>query len=83
MLTFRPFLIAKCTLYSKSVSEPLGQLWLRQACRHATDAAQDSISLMEEMYRNFPECKVCVSFRSKPLEIIFRDFLEVLAFLLI
>ncbi|VUC26539.1 unnamed protein product [Clonostachys rosea] len=46
---FRPFLITEFALMSERQAKEPGDLWLRQACRHASDAATDSILFMESM----------------------------------
>jgi hypothetical protein len=58
LLTFRPFLIAESALrQSGSYHEP-DAMWLRQACRYATDAAQDTIVYASAAYRKTEGCKV-------------------------
>ncbi|KAI9157993.1 Pseudouridine-metabolizing bifunctional protein [Paramyrothecium foliicola] len=47
--TFRPFLIAESVLQQDGNRKETGELWLRQACRNATDAAIDSIVFMDAM----------------------------------
>ncbi|KAI1501203.1 hypothetical protein F5X99DRAFT_383700 [Biscogniauxia marginata] len=46
LLTFRPFLIVEYALNSGDIHNRPDMMWLRQACRNATDAAQDSIVFM-------------------------------------
>ncbi|KAI1492765.1 hypothetical protein F5X96DRAFT_624785 [Biscogniauxia mediterranea] len=46
LLTFRPFLIAEFALNSGDIHNRPEMMWLRQACRNATDAAQDSLVFM-------------------------------------
>ncbi|EEY16571.1 C6 zinc finger domain-containing protein [Verticillium alfalfae VaMs.102] len=55
--TFRPFLVASAAM-SASKRQAEG-MWLRQACRHAVDAAQDSIVYIGNVIRNFCEGHVC------------------------
>lgn len=61
MLTYRPFLIAESALKPTAgdKKEP-DVMWLRQACRYAIDAAQDSIVYAESLYRKDNLCKVCL-----------------------
>ncbi|KAI0167704.1 hypothetical protein BJ166DRAFT_239504 [Pestalotiopsis sp. NC0098] len=58
MLTYRPFLIAESALKPTAgdKKEP-DVMWLRQACRYAIDAAQDSIVYAESLYRKDNLCK--------------------------
>lgn len=50
--TFRPFLIAESALHAGGSNKGMGELWLRQACRNATDAASDSIDFMHTMFQS-------------------------------
>ncbi|KAI9168003.1 Zinc finger protein grt1 [Paramyrothecium foliicola] len=43
ILIFRPFLVADYAMRVNRKVEGCNEMWLRQACRHAVDAAQDSI----------------------------------------
>ncbi|KAF5676564.1 C6 zinc finger domain-containing protein [Fusarium heterosporum] len=43
ILIFRPFLIAQYAMRVNGGTGEIKEMWLRQACRHAVDAAQDSI----------------------------------------
>ncbi|KAK1700944.1 hypothetical protein BDP55DRAFT_538952 [Colletotrichum godetiae] len=56
LLIFRPFLIAEAALQSGEGSGGIGDIWLRQACRHATDAAQDALAFTWNMLRSPEEC---------------------------
>ncbi|KAK1533300.1 C6 zinc finger domain-containing protein [Colletotrichum paranaense] len=56
LLIFRPFLIAEAALQSGEGSGGIGDIWLRQACRHATDAAQDALAFTWNMLRGPEEC---------------------------
>ena len=58
MLTFRPFLLDKSAAQGMKSTQTNGQMWLRQACRNATDAAQDSIVYMYDKIRTIDACKV-------------------------
>lgn len=58
LLIFRPFLIAEAALQSGEGSGGIGDIWLRQACRHATDAAQDALAFTWNMLRGPEECNV-------------------------
>ncbi|KAH8700460.1 fungal-specific transcription factor domain-containing protein [Talaromyces proteolyticus] len=51
---FRPFLVAESTVQSGQTAE----LWLRQACRNATDAAADSIAFVSSMFNTIDVSKV-------------------------
>ncbi|WDK18244.1 C6 zinc finger domain-containing protein [Colletotrichum graminicola] len=57
LLIYRPFLIAEAALLSGEGSSGMGDIWLRQACRHATDAAQDALAFTSNMLRGPEECK--------------------------
>ncbi|KAK2015794.1 C6 zinc finger domain-containing protein [Colletotrichum eremochloae] len=57
LLIYRPFLIAEAALLSGEGSGGMGDIWLRQACRHATDAAQDALAFTINMLRGPEECK--------------------------
>ncbi|KAI8622995.1 hypothetical protein F5Y19DRAFT_468841 [Xylariaceae sp. FL1651] len=57
LLTFRPFLIAEFALHSGVPRSPSKHMWLRRACRIATEAAQDSIVFMNEACRDSDFCK--------------------------
>lgn len=41
-----------------SVTQPSSELWLRQACRRATDTAQDAIFFVNNLYERSIECRV-------------------------
>jgi hypothetical protein len=56
LLTFRPFLIAMASSHQKQ-----GLMWLRAACRKATDAAQDSLVFISNQQNASPSCRVCTS----------------------
>ncbi|KAK4545938.1 hypothetical protein LTR36_002502 [Oleoguttula mirabilis] len=56
ILTFRPFLIARSALRSSGRHQE-EEMWLRQACRLATDAAHDSLVFFRGKYRSSEECK--------------------------
>ncbi|KAK9781161.1 hypothetical protein SCAR479_04982 [Seiridium cardinale] len=67
LLTYRPFLIAESALKPSSDHREPDTMWLRQACRYATDAAQDAIVYATSSYRKDDACKdepVTVSRRS-------------------
>ncbi|ETS82873.1 hypothetical protein PFICI_04749 [Pestalotiopsis fici W106-1] len=59
ILTFRPFIIAgAASTHPEGGSQPLGeQMWLRQACRSAVDAAQDLIMYSCAKIRTVPRCR--------------------------
>lgn len=57
LLTFRPFLVADYALASSKETQSADTMWLRQACRHAIDAAQDSIVFTTSMFRRVEACK--------------------------
>lgn len=57
LLIFRPFLIAESALRTKSSSAP-GEMWLRQACRCAIDAAQDYLVFASGLLKSSDICKV-------------------------
>jgi len=54
LLTFRPFLVAMASSHQKQ-----GLMWLRAACRKATDAAQDSLVFISNQQNAFTTCRVC------------------------
>jgi hypothetical protein len=56
LLTFRPFLVAEALAETQ---QKHGLMWLREACRHATDAAQDSLIFVETQQNASEACKVC------------------------
>ncbi|WYZ39521.1 hypothetical protein EsH8_III_001435 [Colletotrichum jinshuiense] len=56
LLIFRPFLIAEAALQSGQGSTQMGDIWLRQACRYATDAAQDALAFTSSKLRGPEEC---------------------------
>ncbi|KAF9875081.1 hypothetical protein CkaCkLH20_07347 [Colletotrichum karsti] len=56
LLIFRPFLIAEAALQSGSGAGSTGDIWLRQACRHATDAAQDAVAFTSSKLHGPEEC---------------------------
>ncbi|RBQ80115.1 hypothetical protein FVER14953_21717 [Fusarium verticillioides] len=51
MLVFRPFLVADFALRSNGSFRHEERMWLRQACRYAIDAAQDSIAFTNSMFQ--------------------------------
>ncbi|KAF5261783.1 hypothetical protein FOXYS1_7513 [Fusarium oxysporum] len=51
MLVFRPFLVADFALRSNGNFRHEERMWLRQACRYAIDAAQDSIAFTNSMFQ--------------------------------
>lgn len=55
LVTFRPFLIAETLAYTQ---QKHGIMWLREACRHAVDAAQDSLVYINNQYSRLEACKV-------------------------
>ncbi|KAK6837993.1 c6 zinc finger domain containing protein [Apiospora arundinis] len=57
ILTFRPFLIANYAMRFGKYQKDNGEMWLRQACRYATDAAQDSIVFMSSIVPRIAICK--------------------------
>ncbi|KAK6212498.1 hypothetical protein LQW54_005272 [Pestalotiopsis sp. IQ-011] len=64
ILTFRPFIIAGAA-YNPEGVQPLGeQMWLRQACRSAVDAAQDLIMFSCTKIRTVPTCKILCAVES-------------------
>ncbi|RJE21280.1 hypothetical protein PHISCL_06376 [Aspergillus sclerotialis] len=65
LLSFRPFLIAYSALKSTSSDRPTEELWIRQACRHATDAAQDYIVVVSNIFRISDACKVWLTLARK------------------
>ncbi|KAF5571367.1 C6 zinc finger domain-containing protein [Fusarium phyllophilum] len=48
---YRPFLIAESALRDSGQMERANTIWLRQACRYATDAAEDSIVLTHQIFK--------------------------------
>lgn len=53
LLTFRPFLVAMASSHQKQ-----GLMWLRAACRKATDAAQDSLVFISNQQNKSTTCRV-------------------------
>jgi hypothetical protein len=53
LLTFRPFLVAMASTHQKP-----GLMWLRAACRKATDAAQDSLVFISNQQNASTACRV-------------------------
>lgn len=62
ILIFRPFLVAQHAIRVSGRSSESKDMWLRQACRYAVDAAQDSI---EVSANSSQVCKVVEIVRSK------------------
>lgn len=58
LLSFRPFLVAYSALRLASPGRPAEELWIGQACRRATDAAQDYIVFVNGIFRVSDACKV-------------------------
>lgn len=58
LLTFRPFLIAESAMQLNLGEHPTEELWIRQACRHAIDAAQDCIIFVKSTFRSSDACRV-------------------------
>ncbi|KAH0430342.1 C6 zinc finger domain protein [Colletotrichum camelliae] len=56
LLIFRPFLIAEAALQSGNGAGQTGDIWLRQACRHATDAAQDALAFTSSKLHGPEDC---------------------------
>ncbi|KAI1035380.1 hypothetical protein LB504_005758 [Fusarium proliferatum] len=48
---YRPFLIAEPALRASGQMERANAIWLRQACRYATDAAEDSIIITHQIFK--------------------------------
>ncbi|KAH6658428.1 hypothetical protein BKA67DRAFT_214024 [Truncatella angustata] len=57
LLTYRPFLIADSALKPAGGPKEPDTMWLRQACRYAIDAAQDSIVYAASSFRKDEACK--------------------------
>ncbi|KAI1846645.1 hypothetical protein JX265_009052 [Neoarthrinium moseri] len=57
ILTYRPFLIAESALQQGNGHQESEAMWLRQACRHATDAAQDSMVYTSSAFRKNEICR--------------------------
>ena len=55
LLTFRPFLVTGALAGSQ---QKQGAMWLREACRHATDAAQDTLVFIDNDLATTGSCKV-------------------------
>jgi hypothetical protein len=55
LLTFRPFLVTEALAGNR---QKQGAMWLREACRHATDAAQDSLVFINNELVTTGCCKV-------------------------
>lgn len=58
LLTFRPFLVAEALVPQH---QKLQLMWLREACRHAVNAAQDSLVYISTSFASSEACKVCSS----------------------
>ncbi|QGI63682.1 hypothetical protein CEK26_007633 [Fusarium fujikuroi] len=48
---YRPFLVAESALRAFGQLERANAIWLRQACRYATDAAEDSIIITHQIFK--------------------------------
>ncbi|KAJ0157445.1 putative 30S ribosomal protein S17-like protein [Fusarium oxysporum f. sp. albedinis] len=49
---YRPFLIAESALRASGQCERANAIWIRQVCRCATDAAEDSIVLTHQIFKS-------------------------------
>jgi hypothetical protein len=58
---YRPFLIAESALTAAGQVERANAIWLRQACRNATDSAEDSIVLTREIFKTLDSKGVSVA----------------------
>jgi hypothetical protein len=58
LLVFRPFMVAESAISVDSRSHLSSELWLRQACRRATNTAQDAIFFVNNLYEVSIECRV-------------------------
>lgn len=69
LLIFRPFLVAKHAMRVKG-GKDVREMWLRQACRYAVDAAQDSIEFVGSMLISGQICTVSMNMHDdKPCEL--------------
>lgn len=66
ILIFRPFLVANQAMRLSGRTSEVKDMWLRQACRHAVDAAQDLIEFSVNMSQI---CTVCKPFNSNHITI--------------
>ena len=62
ILVFRPFMVARSAMRSGPHHDTSAEMWLRQACRHAVDAAQDSIIFLDNTLRKVEICRVCAPY---------------------
>lgn len=51
-------------------------MWLREACRHAVNAAQDSLVFMSSKYASSDTCKVCIGVFQKLRINVLREELQ-------
>jgi hypothetical protein len=58
LLVFRPFMVAESAISVDGRSHHSSELWLRQACRRATNTAQDAIFFVNNLYEVSIECRV-------------------------
>lgn len=58
LLNFRPFLVAEALVPNQQGFQPM---WLREACRHAVNAAQDSLVFISSKFTSNEACRVCLS----------------------
>jgi hypothetical protein len=58
LLVFRPFMVAESAISVDDRSHLSSELWLRQACRRATNTAQDAIFFINNLYEASIECRV-------------------------
>ncbi|EWZ82495.1 hypothetical protein FOWG_14157 [Fusarium oxysporum f. sp. lycopersici MN25] len=59
---YRPFLIAESALRASGQFERANAIWIRQVCRCATDAAEDSIVLTHQIFKSVDTKGVSESF---------------------
>jgi hypothetical protein len=58
LLVFRPFMVAESAIDVDSRSHLSSELWPRQACRRATNTAQDAIFFVNNLCEVSIECRV-------------------------
>lgn len=58
ILVFRPFLVSSHAIQSGTRRGAHDDMWLHQACRHAVNAAQDSIRFTSDALRKVEACRV-------------------------
>ncbi|KFA79463.1 hypothetical protein S40288_09713 [Stachybotrys chartarum IBT 40288] len=64
LLIFRPFLVANYAMRAKGEWRDTNEMWLRQACRYAVDAAQDSLVFANNLLKSDGMSGVCQRYQA-------------------